>query len=155
MKAKLALLSAALLAFAPALHSADKNVADYTIKLKVLEEHSDTDRYGVHGTGRGRINDGGQVNGVEFQYDCDAKIGVTFGQEVWNAKWKKSGETLTVISHGIGDSHLNTCDIKVAVRDFIYVTGKKGLTTMTQQQWAATHGKEGNQGPDDTNSPQP
>jgi len=154
MKFRIAALCLPILACATALHGADKNAADYPIKFTILETHMDTDRWGVHATGRGRINNAGQVNGVEFQYDCDEKLGVAYGGEFFAAKWKKEPEEITVLSHGMGDEHKNTCDVKVTVREFIFVTKNGHLTTETQQQWAARHaGKDHAEG-DDAPPPQ-
>ena len=150
MKLKLAFLPAALLAVATTVNAADKNPADYPIKLTILETHIDTNRWGAHGSGRARINNAGQVNGIEFHYDCDEKLGVSYGGEFFAAKWKKEPYTLTVLSHGMGgDKHENTCDLTVNVHDFIYVTKDGHLTTESQKQWAARHaGREHAEGDD-------
>jgi len=140
MKLKHAIFPVVLLLFAVSARSADKNPADYTIKLTILQTHTDTTRWGTHGTGRGRINNGGQVNGVEFEYNCDEKLGVSFGGEFFPAKWKKEPVELTVLSHGMGgDTHLNTCDLTVNVHEFVYVTKDGHLTTISQKEWAARH----------------
>ena len=156
MKAKIALLTATLLVFAPTLHSADKNAADYPIKFVILDTHTDTNlRWAnTHGAGRGRINDGGQVSGVEFQYECDERLRVAYGGEFLAAKWKKPGEEITVISQDMGSDHMSTCDVKVSVHDFVYFNKNGHVATMSQQQWAARHAK-GEHQPEDDAPPAP
>jgi hypothetical protein len=154
MKLK-AIFPAVLLVFALTARAADKNPADYPIKLVILETHTDTNRWGVHGTGRGRINNGGQVNGIEFHYDCDEKLGVSYGGEFFAAKWKKEPDVLTVLSHGMGgDTHMNTCDLTVNVHDFIYVTRNGHLTTIPQREWAGKHPNGGEHNAEDDAPPQ-
>jgi len=154
MKGKFVLLPVALFAFSASMFGADKNPADYPIKFTILETHTDTNRWGVHGSGRGRINLDGQVNGVEFQYDCEEKFGVAYGGEFLAAKWKKEPSEITVLSHGMGDSHRNTCDVKVSVHDFIYVTKDGHLTTISQKEWAAKHARGGRHQEDEDAPPQ-
>jgi len=143
MKAKLLLLPAFLLVIAPALHAADKNIADYPIKFVLLDTRTDTNlRWGnTTASGKGRIYDGGQINGVEFQYQCEERLLISHGREYMAAKWKKPGEVLTVISQQIGSDHMNTCDVKVAVHDFVYYNKNGHAETMSQREWAARHPK--------------
>jgi len=152
MKGKTLLLPVALFALASPAFAADKNPTDYPIKLTILETHTDTNRWGVHGSGRGRINLDGQVNGIEFQYDCSEKYGVAYGGEYLLARWKRQPSELTVLSHGMGDSHMNTCDMKVSVHDFIYVTKDGHLATISQKEWAMKH-KRGGKHQDDEDAP--
>jgi hypothetical protein len=143
MKIKFALLPLVLLALSPAARAADKNLADYPLKLVIIDTHTDTSlRWGnTTGGGKARLYDGAQINGVEFQYQCEEKLLLSHGGEYLAAKWKKPGEVLTVISQQIGSDHMSTCDVKVAVHDFVYYNQNGHAVTMSQKKWAARYPK--------------
>ena len=91
------------------------------------------------------------MKGVEFTFDCDQKLKASFGYETYPAKWKKSGQELTVLLPVFGKSNAYfTCGLKTAIKDFAYVAHDGKLsseppvqfkTWMVKHDYDPEHGK--------------
>jgi hypothetical protein len=137
-----------LLFSAIATNADSKNIADYTLRIRVFSKDSTTFyHYRVEeeskGEGRGDLFEGADVHGVDFNFDCDQKFKASFGYETYPAKWKKPGQVLTVLLPVFGKSNtFFTCNFNTDVKDFAYVRHNGRLSSEPEaryQAWMAKH----------------
>jgi uncharacterized membrane protein YsdA (DUF1294 family) len=131
-----ALLCAALAFPTLAVYAADKNPADYPLRLHIFtrEEHTHY-RRGVEdfsvGDGRADLFANGEAHAVDFHFNCNEKIESSLGFETYMAKWRKPGKQLTVLFPVFGQSgKFFACDIDTDVKpDVAYFKQKGNLNT--------------------------
>ena len=125
-----------------------KNIADYTLRIRVFSKDSTTFYHNrveeeSKGEGRGDIFDGADVHGADFNFACDEKFKASFGYETYRAKWKKPGQVLTVLLPVFGKSGaFFTCNFNTDVKDFVYVRHSGKLASEPEaryQAWMAKH----------------
>ena len=115
-----------LMMSASAMHGDSKNIADYTLRIRIYSKDSTTFYHNrmeeeSKGEGRGNLFDGDDVHGVDFNFACDEKFKASFGYETYPAKWKKPGKVLTVLLPIFGKSNSYfTCNFSTDVKDFVY-----------------------------------
>jgi hypothetical protein len=132
------LLCIAALACSSALHSEDRTSATYPVQLTILESKISIHRGSLHGSGRGRIRTAGHVNGIDFQYDCPARLAISYNGELYAARWKNAHQLMALLP-GDSNTPATTCELNVIVHPFLYVTQNGHLATISQQQWATRH----------------
>jgi hypothetical protein len=131
-----ALLLAALIVPATAVHADDKNPGDYPLRLHIFsrEEHTHY-HHGLEsfsqGDGRANLFANGEVHAVDFHFDCNEKIERSVGFETYMAKWRKPGKSLTVLFPRFGQTgKFFTCDLDTDVKpDVAYFTHAGSLST--------------------------
>jgi hypothetical protein len=103
-----------------------KNIADYTLRLRIYSKDSTT-FYSSRvveeskGEGRGNLFEGDEVHGVDFNFACDEKFKASFAYETYPAKWKKPGQVLTVLLPIFGKANAYfTCNFNTALKDTVY-----------------------------------
>jgi hypothetical protein len=144
-----ALLLAALVVPATAVHADDKNPADYPLRLHIFtrEEHTHYHR-GIEdfsvGDGRADLFANGEAHAVDFHFDCGEKIESSLGFETYMAKWRKPGKQLTVLFPVFGHAgKFFTCDLDTDVKpDVAYFRQKGSLNTepvATFKAWMQEH----------------
>src|ERR1700727_3164891 len=82
-----------LLVSASAMNGDSKNIADYTLRIRIYSKDSTTFYHNrveeeSKGEGRGDLFEGDDVHGVDFNFACDEKFKASFGYETYPAKWK-------------------------------------------------------------------
>jgi len=131
-----------------ALNGESKNIADYTLRLKIYNRDETTFYHArveeeAKGEGRGDLFDGDDVHGVDFSFACDEKLKASFGYETYPAKWKKPGKVLTVLLPVFGKSSTYfTCNFDTDVKDFVYTRhqGRMGSEPEARYKaWMAKH----------------
>jgi hypothetical protein len=153
-----ALLFAALIFPATAVHADDKNPADYPLRLHIFsrEEHTHY-RRGIEefsiGDGRANLFADGQVHAVDFHYECGEKIEHSIGYETYLAKWRKPGKKLTVLFPLFGKAgKFFTCDIDTDVKqDIAYFGRRTDLQTEPSakfKEWMVKHDYDPEHGKD-------
>jgi hypothetical protein len=134
--------------FAPcALLAESRNPADYPLRIHIFRRNEDTfyhNRQAEEAKGEGRANlfEGGTPKGVDFQFDCDAKLQTSSGYETFPAKWRRPGQELVILQPQFGKASYNTCRLKVLVKDFAYVSHNGVLGTESIdvfKQWMVKH----------------
>lgn len=145
-----------LLMSASMLNGESKNIADYTLRLRIFSKNSTTfySRTVVEeskGDGRADLFEGDDVHGVDFNYACDEKFRASFAFETYPAKWKKPGQVLTVLLPVFGKANTYfTCNFNTAVRDTVYVRNQGGMSEepaarykawMVKYEYDPVHGK--------------
>ena len=146
-----------LLLSATGTNADSKNIADYTLRIRVFSKDSTT-FYSSRiveeskGEGRGDIFEGVDVHGVDFNFACDEKFKASFEYETYPAKWKKPGQVLTVLLPVFGKSNTYfTCNFSTDVKDFVYIrqNGRMGSEPearykvwMAKHDYDPVHGKE-------------
>jgi hypothetical protein len=151
------LLFTSFIAFAPPMHAASKNPADYPLRIHVFRRNETTFYHNhaldeVKGEGRANLFENSEPKGIDFQYDCWQKLETSSGFETYPAKWKKPNEELTILVPEFGKTgSYSTCDLKVAMKDFAYYTHSGTLYTeptakfkewMTRHDYDPEHGKD-------------
>ena len=137
--------------------SADsKNIADYTLRLRIYSKDSTT-FYSSRiveeskGEGRGNLFEGDEVHGVDFNFACDEKFKASFAYETYPARWKKPGQVLTVLLPVFGKANTYfTCNFNTALKDSVYTrnNGRMGeepaakyKAWMVKHDYDPVHGK--------------
>jgi hypothetical protein len=116
-----------LLLSASMLNGESKNMADYTLRIRVFSKDSTNFYYSRNveeskGEGRGDLFENDDVIGVDFNFACDQKFKASFGYETYPARWKKPGQVLTVLLPVFGKSNTYfTCNLNTAVKDTVYI----------------------------------
>lgn len=146
----LLLSCAVLLLFsAPAAKADSKNIADYTLRIRIYSKNSTTfyhDRIEEEskGEGRGDLFEGDDVHGVDFNFACGEKFKASFGYETFPARWKKPGQVLTVLLPIFGKANTYfTCNFNTDVKDFVYNRHNGKLTSepvARYKAWMIKHG---------------
>jgi hypothetical protein len=80
-----------MLLSAPALNADSKNIADYTLRIRIYSKDSTNFYYDrtmeeSKGEGRGNLFEGDEVHGVDFNYGCDQKFKSSFGYQTFPAR---------------------------------------------------------------------
>jgi hypothetical protein len=147
-KCLLPLIALCLLLSSSVMKGDSKNIADYPLRVHIFSRNETTfyhNRYADEAKGEGRANlfENGEVHGIEFTFDCDQKLKSSFGYETYPAKWKKPGQSLTVLLPVFGKANAYfTCELKSAVKDFAYVRHDDRLTSEPvdqYKQWMIKH----------------
>ncbi len=152
-----------LLLSAPAVNADSKNIADYTLRIRIYSKSATTfyhDRIEEEskGEGRGDVFEGDEVHGVDFNFACDEKFKASFGYETYPARWKKPGQVLTVLLPVFGKANTYfTCNFNTDVKDFVYNRHNGKLTSepearykawMVKHDYDPVHGKNMPSNPD-------
>jgi len=135
----------ALVLSAPSMLEAKRNLADYTMRLRIFGSNWSHNGFGYHGYGRANLFDEqGTPHGVEYTYDCDDHLMYSSGNEAYPAKWKKPGQSLEIIFGEIGDKpdSFRACEFKVAVKPFVFYRRNGELDTESLQEFLAHHKAE-------------
>jgi hypothetical protein len=139
----LATFGVCLLLSSSVMRGDSKNIADYPLRVHIFNKNETTfyhNRNAEEAKGEGRANlfENGEVHGIEFTFDCDQKLKASFGYETYPAKWKKPGQSLTVLLRVFGKSNAYfTCELKSAVKDFAYTHHDGKLTSESPAQYKA------------------
>ncbi|MGP8258625.1 MAG: hypothetical protein ACLQM6_01590 [Acidobacteriaceae bacterium] len=145
-----------LLLSAPMLNGESKNMADYTLRIRVFSKDATNFYYSRNveeskGEGRGDLFENDNVIGVDFNFACDQKFKASFGYETYPARWKKPGQVLTVLLPVFGKANTYfTCNFNTALRDTVYKrnNGRMGeepaaryKAWMVKHEYDPVHGK--------------
>jgi hypothetical protein len=149
-------LSLCLLLAATTLNAESKNPSDYPLRVHIYGREQTTFYHNRNldeskGEGRANLFENGEVRGLDFSYECWAKLKPSFGYETYPAKWKKPNQELIVLLPVFGQSNAYfTCNLKTAVKDYAYITqnGRMGSEPtpqfkawMTKHDYDPEHGK--------------
>ncbi len=150
-------LSIAVLAPVTAIaHAESHNPADYPLRIHVYGRNEATfyhNRQAEEAKGEGRANlyEAGMPKGIDFQFECGHKLQTSSGFETYPAKWKKPGAELVILQPEFGKpGSYDTCNLKVMVKDFVYVNRNGGLASepaavfadwMKKHDYDPEHGK--------------
>jgi hypothetical protein len=167
-----ALIALAFILLSPLAFSESHNPDDYPLRVHIFRLNRHTHYFrGVsdwtEGEGRANLFENGNPEGLDFAYSCSDRFMNSSGFETYFAKWKKPGRSLVLLTHQIGSNSTDTCELKVDVKDFAYVSHNGVLSTepisvykdwMTKHQYDPEHGKNEpirTQGPQPPAEPQP
>jgi hypothetical protein len=135
MKRLLLLIVVAAIAF-PSF--AEKNPADYPLKIQVLETHWNRNGFGAQGWGRGNIKDGESINGFDYTFSCSAPFNASQGNASYPGRWKTEQQRLTILTWEVGGKGKpQGCELKTSVINDIYGMKDGHLITYTQAQFKA------------------
>jgi hypothetical protein len=132
-----------LLFSASTLKGDSKNLADYTLRIRIYSRAETTFYHGrieeeAKGEGRGDLFEGDEVHGVDFNFACDEKVKPSFGYETYPARWKKPGQVLTVLLPIFGKSNAYfTCNFNTAIKDFVYNRRQGKLSSEPEARYKA------------------
>jgi hypothetical protein len=142
-------LAVCLLMSGSILSGESKNIADYTLRIRIFSKDSTTFYHNrieeeSKGEGRGDLFEADDVHGVDFNFSCDEKFKASFGYETFPAKWKKPGQVLTVLLPVFGKANtFFTCNMNTDVKkDFVYTRhqGKMASEPAARYKvWMAKH----------------
>lgn len=119
---------------------AGKNLADYPLKIQVIESHWNRHRYnGIEtydGWGRADVTENDAIHGFDFSYQSSQPFHRTIGEAHYLAKWKKESMRMELLVGEIGspDKYL-TFDLKTSLREDVYVHGHDGAVAVSQQEY--------------------
>jgi hypothetical protein len=141
-----AITFAALTLF-PSFATASHKPADYPLRVHIYRRVVHSHRYRglvtyVEGDGRANLFENGAPTGLDFTYLCGERFMTSSGFETYPARWKKPGESLVLLMHEIGSSSTDTCELKVDVKSFVYVSREGTLMTESPEvlkTWMIRH----------------
>lgn len=121
---------------------AEKNLAEYPLRIQILEVHWQRDRGVWSGWGRGNIDDGKSAHGFDFTYQSGENFLRTIGNARYFGKWKKEPLKLEMLVGEIGntDKH-HAFELKTSLREEVYVPGSGGTHAVTPPQSPAPAAK--------------
>jgi hypothetical protein len=137
-----------LVASTTLLHAESKNPSDYPLRVHIYGREQTTFYHNRNldeskGEGRANLFENGEARGVDFNYECSAKLKPSFGYETYPAKWKKPNQELVVLLPVFGKSNAYfTCNLKTEIKDYAYFTqdGKMGSEPTPQfKAWMVKH----------------
>jgi hypothetical protein len=148
----LALLSLSLLS--PLAFAESHKPADYPLRVHIYKLNRHTRYYRglvewVDGEGRANLFENGNPRGIDFTYTCSDRFMNSSGFETYFAKWKKPGLSLVLLMREIGSNSTDTCELKVDVKDFVYIGRNGGLSTepiSVFKDWMTKHDYDPEQG---------
>lgn len=124
----------------PGVVLAKYSLADYGMRIQILQTQWNHNGWGYHAFGRANLFDEhGTPVGVEFTYDCPYHLMASAKNEAYPAKWKKPNQSVEVVFGQIGakpDSY-HDCEFKIAPKQFVFVRRQNGLDTETAQEYQA------------------
>ena len=97
--------------FTPATQAESHNPADYPLRIHIYRRN-ETTFYHNHqteeakGEGRANLFEGGEPEGIDFQFECDTRLQTSSGFETFPAKWKKPGQELVILQPQFGKAKL-------------------------------------------------
>jgi hypothetical protein len=80
---------AGLLLALPFAAAADKNLADYPLRVSVVRARARLVRGIYTGWGSGNVVDGQSIRGFDFEYECSFPIRPTAAGLLYAGRWKK------------------------------------------------------------------
>ena len=138
-----AILLLLLIAAAAPARSAPRDPEKYPLRVHIFNRtvHRRTyrGRFLIYdGDGRANLIQANQISGLEFTYECDYKFLDSDADEYYPAKWKRDGLSLEILMGVIGsDTKTHTCDLKVALKDYVFRRENGKIVTMSPQEYAS------------------
>ncbi len=146
----LALLSAIV-------YAESKKPADYPLRIHIFNRSEMNFLHNraveeTKGDGRANLFENSEPHAVDFTFDCDQKLRVSFGYETYMAKWKKPGQELVLLIPVFGKTGaFFTCNLKTDVQDFAYATRDSKMTKEpadAYKKWMVNHDYDPEHGKD-------
>ncbi len=124
-------LAVLFLLLSGSLYAADKNPADYPLKVTVFTRNGVTHYHNGYpdfyrGSGKANLHDGEHIQAFDYTYECSDNFLVTSGGEYLPAKWKKNGESLQLLLKEIGKEKYHECEMKISLLDAVYRRAPNG-----------------------------
>ena len=143
---RIGILALALVLLSAASSAESHDPADYPLRLHIFKLSSHTHRrhgiiWWVEGDGRANLFENGNPVGIDFAYHCSDRFMDSSGYETYPAKWKRPGETLVILTHRIGSDSTEACDLKVDLKQFVYLGRNSDATGSPEvlKQWMIDH----------------
>jgi hypothetical protein len=148
------LIALAFSLLAPSVFAESHKPSDYPLRVHIYRMNRRTERYRgvvqyVEGEGRGNLFENGDPRGFDFAFNCNDRFMTSSGFETYFAKWKKPGQSLVLLLREIGSNSTETCELKVDMKDFAYVSHDGVLQTEPSsvfKDWMAKHQYDPEQG---------
>jgi len=132
-------MAVGLVLFLSTIVLAGKNLADYPLKIQIVESHWHRHSNGnVDGWGRGNIKDGDSIHAFDFTYESVGSFQRTIGDAHYPGKWKKEQLKLEMLVGEIGSpGKFRTYDLKTNVREDVYIPSPEGAVAVSQAEYKA------------------
>jgi len=89
---------------------------DYPVHVHILIAKATGGQGDYHGFGRGDIL-GPALQGFDYTFSCGQPFNNNRqSSEFYQARWKKPNEKLEILLQPIGSSHINHCDLNIALK---------------------------------------
>ncbi len=122
------------------------DIADYPLRLHIFKLSSHVHRrhsvvWWVDGEGRANLFENGNPVGIDFAYRCADRFMDSSGYETYPARWKRPGDSLVILTHRIGSDSTEPCELKVDVKEFVYMGRNSEQTGSPEalKQWMIDH----------------
>jgi len=118
---------AAIAQVAPGVATTTPN-PEYPLHLRILSSQRSNNRFGVHGFGHGDLIDA-QIRGFDYTFDCS--VGFLHNEhpdEFYMGRWKKPDQKIEIMVQKVGSTHVDKCDINVAMKPEPYGKYPKSMT---------------------------
>jgi hypothetical protein len=149
---------AASAVFSTALLAGSPNVANYPLRVHVVQNSNRTHYHDrivdyVDGEGRADLYENGQPRGFNYGFRCDDRVRLSEGYETYPARWKKPGAELEILQPVLGKPGATwACTLKVEMKENIVYVRHNGLVDerpaaefkewMDKRQYDPEHGKD-------------
>jgi TonB family protein len=112
----------------------------YPLRVSLLQtEWNRNNAGGWVGNGYGNVKDGDSFQGFVFTCTCTSRYNLSQSNEAYSAKWKKPGSRLEIVGTQVGDSQKqNRCELKVTVKNLVYMLKDGNLVSVSIEQWEQT-----------------
>jgi hypothetical protein len=148
---------AAFAVFSTAVLAGSPNVADYPLRVHVVQNTNRTHYHDrivdyVDGEGRADLYENSQPRGFDYGFRCNDRVRLSEGHETYPARWKKPGSVLEILQPVMGKpGAVWSCDLKVEMKENIVFVRHNGLVEeqpaakfkewMDKRQYDPEHGK--------------
>ena len=130
------------LSFLCASASAERNLADYPIRISILDQptyqsRSLTGVWTYYASGHANLQDGDTTYAADYSYECTFRLPPTTPDAPYRAKWSKPQTRLKVLAAVVGEPNKYAeCEIKTTVLDGVYVRQSGQAVLVSKSEYA-------------------
>jgi len=100
---------------------AQKRDPNYPLQVLILGRNTSHDPNGGFWVwGSADLFSGQEEQGFEYQSDCGQLFTVSYADNRFSARWKKSNEQLEIVVSKVGTGKSEKCEMKAELKQFVY-----------------------------------
>jgi hypothetical protein len=106
----------------------------YPLRVQVMHTGWHRTAWRATGFGKADLKEDGQVQGLDYTFDCREPFLASKGGDSYMARWKNVGSELVILTRTVGDPNkYSECDLKVTVHSYAFQVLNGQLMTVSTQ----------------------
>jgi hypothetical protein len=106
----------------------------YPLRVQVMHTGWHRTAWRATGSGQADLKEDGQVQGIDYTFDCREPFLASKGADSYLARWKNVGSELAILTRFAGDPNkYSECDLKVTVHSYAFRVQNGQLMTVSAQ----------------------